>query len=445
MLGGYCRRIPLASENELGVDAGVAITLTVGRRTNMRELGKLSAPRIAKLSKPGRYGDGNGLYLQISNWKTKSWCLRYQLAGRSREMGLGSVADISLKDAREKARAVRGQLIDGDDPIDARKAKRQALRAERAKRVTFKEAAAKYIASHKAGCRSAKHADQWTATLVTYAYPVIGNLGVADIDTGHITRILEPIWGAKTDTASRIRGRIENILDWAKARHFRQGDNPARWKGHMENLLPAKAKVSKVRHQPAMSFSDVPTFMDELKRRESISARALEFTILTAARTNESIGAKWEELDLKAGIWTVPGERMKAGREHRVPLSTRAIAILAKLPREKGSLFVFPGGKARKPLSNMGMLQLLRGMRGKDITVHGFRSSFRDWAGEATNYPRELAEAALGHVLGDKAEAAYRRGDALEKRRKLMEAWARYCAIPVKSFGSNVTSIRRAK
>ncbi|HWY16499.1 MAG TPA: integrase arm-type DNA-binding domain-containing protein [Rhizomicrobium sp.] len=411
----------------------------------MREFGRLAATKVAALKKPGRYGDGNGLYLQVSQWQTKSWLLRYQLAGRSREMGLGSLTDVSLKEARDKARVARSMLIDGDDPIDARDAKKQALRAESAKRITFKEAAGKYIAAHRAGWRNGKHAAQWTSTLTTYAYPVIGNLGVADIGTGHIVKILEAIWSTKTDTAARLRGRIENILDWATARHFRDGDNPARWKGHVESLLPAKSKVRQVRHQPAMPFEEVPAFVGELRLRDGISARALEFTILTAARTSEAINAAWTEIDLNAGIWTVPAERMKAGREHRVPLSVRATAILSAMPREKGSPFVFPGGKARKPLSNMAMLELVRGMREGDLTVHGFRSSFRDWAGEATNYPRELAEAALGHVIGDAAEQAYRRGDALEKRRKLMEAWARHCASPAKGKADNVTPIRKAR
>jgi integrase len=410
----------------------------------MRELGKLTASQIAKLNKPGRYGDGNGLYLQISHWQTKSWCLRYQLGGRSRDMGLGAVSDVTLAEARDKARAARRMLIDGDDPIDARQAKKQAIAAELAKRVTFREAAQKYIESHKAGWRNEKHAAQWTATLSTYAYPVIGSLNVAAVDTAHITKILEPIWATKTDTASRVRGRIENVLDWARARHYRSGENPARWKGHMENLLPAKSKVRKVRHQPALPFGQMGGFIEDLQLRKGVSARALEFTILTAARTGEAINATWDEIDLKAGTWTVPAERMKAGREHRVPLSSKALALLKGLPKEKGSKFVFPGAKARLPISNMAMLELLRDMTDGELTVHGFRSSFRDWAGEATNYPRELAEAALGHVLGDQAEQAYRRGDALEKRRKLMEAWTRYCATPSKGRAGNVVSLRAA-
>jgi integrase len=356
-------------------------------------------------------------------------------------MGLGSLADVSLKAAREKARAARSLMIDGTDPIDARKARKQALRAESAKRIPFKEAAEKYIESHKAGWKSEKHAAQWTATLTTYAYPVIGNLAVSEIETGHIVKILEPIWATTTDTASRLRGRIENVLDWAKARHYRQGENPARWKGHMENLLPAKGQVRKVRHQPAMAFSDLPGFMEELRGRAGQSARALELTILTAARTSEIVNARWDEFDLKDALWIVPDERMKAGQEHRVPLSDRAVAILKGLPRVKGSPFLFPGRTSKKSLSNMAMLELLRGMM-DGLTVHGFRSSFRDWAGENTNFAREVIEQAMAHRLKDKAEAAYRRGDALEKRRKLMQAWSRYCAAP--PAGSNVSPLRRA-
>jgi integrase len=420
-----------------------------------RKREKLTAQKVENLSQPGRYGDGGGLYLQVSSWKnarderqiSKSWIFRYQLNHRSHDMGLGGFPTISLAKARAEAAQAKAMMLGVSpvDPLAARNAKKAAERTEAAKRITFREAAEKYIDSHKAGWRNEKHAAQWPATLSTYAYPVIGNLNVADIDTGHVAKILEPIWKTKTPTAATLRGRIEAVLDWAKARHYRAGDNPARWKGHLDNLLPAKAKVHKVRHQPAMPFADVPAFMEELRDRDSISARALEITILTAARTNEVVGAKWDEFDLKAGIWIVPGERMKAGREHRVPLTDRIVTILKKLPREKNSLFVFPGGKARKPLSNMAMLELLRGMRGRNLTVHGFRSSFRDWCGEQTNYAREVAEAALGHVLGDKVETAYRRGDALEKRRKLMDAWARYCATPIKTTGSNVMPIRRAR
>jgi len=394
-------------------------------------LGKLTAVRVAKLSEPGRYGDGNGLHLQISRWGTKAWIFRYQLNGRSREMGLGSLEYISLKEARDKVRLARGLLVDGIDPIDARDSKKRVSQAESAKRVTFREAGERYIESHRPGWRNKKHAAQWAATLETYAYPVIGDLSVADIDTGHVIKILEPIWASKTDTASRLRGRMEKILDWAKARHYRKGENPGRWKGHLENLLPAKSKVHKVKHREAMPFSDVPAFTAELRLKEGISIRALEFTILNAVRTGETIKAKWDEFDLFARIWTIPAERTKSGRQHRVPLSERAVTILSELRREVGSPFAFPGAKMGKPLSQAAMLEVLRGMRGYGLTVHGFRSSFRDWVGEATSFPSEVAEVALGHVVEGKTESAYRRGDALEKRRKLMQAWSRYCAAPL--------------
>jgi integrase len=408
----------------------------------MRELGRLSAVRVAALEEPGRYPDGNGLYLQVSKWNTKSWMLRYQLAGRSREMGLGPLTDVSLKQARDKARAARLLLIDGMDPIEARAGKKAALRAEVAKRITFKQASEKYIEAHRAGWRNAKHGDQWEATLITYAYPVIGNLNVAHIETSHVIKILEPIWATKTDTASRVRGRMEAILDWARVRHYREGDNPARWRGHLQSLLPAKGKVKKVRHQAAMAFAEVPAFMEDLRGRDSLSMRALELTILTAARTSEVLLARWEEFDLGTGVWTIPGERTKSGREHRVPLSRRALEIVQAIPKIRGTSFVFPGQKAGAALSNMAMLQALRGMKGDGLTVHGFRSSFRDWAGEVSTFPRELAEAALGHIVGDKAEQAYRRGDALEKRRRMMEAWAQYCAKP--KTDATVTQLRKA-
>lgn len=410
----------------------------------MRDLGRLTATKIAKLSKPGRYADGGSLYLQIAKGGSKSWILRYQLAGRVHDMGLGGFPAIGLADAREKARKARSLLIDGDDPLTMRREKKDAHRGEMAKRISFKEAAEKYIAAHKPGWKNGKHADQWTATLQTYAFPVVGSLSVAAVDTGHVMRVLEPIWKEKgIETASRLRGRIEAVLDWAKARHYRSGDNPARWRGHLDKLLPKKTKVRKVRHQPAMDFTDVPAFMTELQSQNSVSARALEFTILTAVRTGEAINARKDEINLHTKVWTIPEERTKANREHRVPLSERAVALLKALPREKDSDWVFLGGRARKPLSNMAMLELLRQMR-PGLTVHGFRSSFRDWCAEQTNFPREVAETALGHVLGDKTEAAYRRGDALEKRRRLMQAWAGFCSGPAKVAGSNVRSIGSA-
>lgn len=411
----------------------------------MRKSNRLTAIHVSKLTKPGRYADGHGLWLQISKWGTKSWVLRFTRDGRARTMGLGPLHTVNLAQARERAKQARQGLTDPInpvDPIDVRKAKRRAAKAEAAKLVTFKEAAELYIKAHAAGWRNSKHSDQWRATLKTYAYPIVGDLSVADIDIGHVTKILEPIWTVKTETASRVRGRIESILDWATVRGHRQGDNPARWRGHLEKVLPAKAKVSKVRHMPAMPYADVPAFMAELRARADISSHALEFTILTACRTAEAVGAAWDEIDFTAKVWTIPGSRTKSGREHRVPLTERALQVLKSVPKETKNRFVFAGTKPGKPLSNMAMLELIRGMRGGGLTVHGFRSSFRDWAAEQTNYPREIAEAALAHVLSDRTEAAYQRGDLLEKRRRLMQAWAGYCTKP-RVTGSNVTEMRR--
>lgn len=411
----------------------------------MRNINKLSAAKVSSLNKPGRYGDGGGLWLQVSEWKpgaiTKAWLFRYMLHGRPREMGLGSLATFSLKEARDRARQCRQMLSDGIDPIETRREQKMAAKREAANRISFKEAAGTYIAAHKAGWRNAKHADQWTATLETYAYPVIGSLAVADVDTGHVMRIVEPIWTQKTETASRVRGRVEAVLDWAAVRGYRQGDNPARWRGHLDKLLPAKTKVRRVRHQPAMPYADVPDFMARLRGRADISAKALEFTILCTVRTSETIKATWDEIDFAAKTWTIPAARIKAERDHRVPLSDRALEILESLPREDGNPHVFIGGRKGKGLSNMAMLELLKGMDGNGFTVHGFRSSFRDWVAEQTGYPRELAEVALAHALKDKTEAAYQRGDLLEKRRRMMEAWAGYCAKPP---AGEVTPMRRA-
>lgn len=396
----------------------------------MRAMHNLTAIKIARLRKPGKYGDGGGLWLQISQSGTKSWGFRFMRDGKARQMGLGPLHTIGLAEAREKARKARALLLDGIDPIVARDAALEAVRAETAKAIMFKDAAERYIAAHRLGWKNAKHAEQWTKTLESYAYPVIGDLGVSAIDTGHVIKIIEPIWAAKTETASRVRGRIESVLDWATVRHFRKGDNPARWKGHLENLLPSKTKVAKVRHHPALAYEELPGFMERLREQGCVSARALEFTILTAARTSEAIGATWGEIDLKSKIWTVPADRIKSDRPHRVPLSARVFEILQDLPREKGNEHLFVGAKKGAGLSNMAMLELLRNMAGNGVTVHGFRSTFRDWAGDRTSFPREVAEAALAHVIGDKTEEAYRRSDALERRRRLMEAWSGFCAAP---------------
>jgi integrase len=391
-------------------------------------LHKLSAVKVARLKVPGMYGDGGGLWLQITPSGNRSWAFRFMLQGKARQMGLGPLHALSLAEAREKARLCRRQLVEGIDPLAARHAAKAAARADLARQRTFHDCAAAFLGSHEAGWKNEKHRTQWTATLKTYAYPLIGELSIARIDTGHVCEILEPIWTAKAETASRVRGRIERVLDWAAARGYRSGDNPARWRGHLDKLLPQRSKVQRVRHHPALPWQELPEFMAALRVNRSISARALEFTILTAARTGEVIGASWQEINLEAALWIVPAERMKPGREHRVPLSPGAIALLAQLPRLKGNDLVFPGSRAKQPLSDMAMLQLLRGMKpGVKLTVHGFRSSFRDWAGDRTNHPRDVVETALAHVIADKTEAAYRRGDALEKRRSLMVEWCNYC------------------
>ncbi|MES0024959.1 MULTISPECIES: integrase arm-type DNA-binding domain-containing protein [unclassified Mesorhizobium] len=412
----------------------------------MAGLNKLSAIKVERIDKVGRYGDGGGLWLQVSKVDknvTKSWLFRYTRNGKARQMGLGSFNTFGLKEARERATKARQAVADGIDPIEARRSQRAAALAEEAKQITFAAAAEHYIKAHKSGWKNDKHADQWTATIETYANPTIGKLPVSLIETAHIIKVLKPIWQSKTETASRVRGRIEKILGWATVSGFRSGDNPARWKGHLSEILPARSKVAKVRHHAALAYADVPAFMARLRALDSISARALEFTVLTAARTGEAIGVRREEVDFKSKLWTVPAERMKADKEHRVPLTDRTVEILQTVPEIEGNPFFFPGARDRQPLSNMAMLGLLKGMDGTaSLTVHGFRSAFRDWCSEQTNYLPELAEAALAHSLKDKTEAAYKRGDALAKRRKLMEAWAGYCArsgsgtvVPIRAKG----------
>lgn len=331
-------------------------------------------------------------------------------------------------------------------PLDVRRSIKQAEALERAKAMTFDQCAEAYIAAHRAGWKNAKHADQWETTLATYASPIFGSLPVADIDTGLVVKALSAIWESKTETATRLRGRIEKILDWATVSKYRQGENPARWRGHLENLLANPNKIAKVEHHPALPWREIGAFMVELRKQVGTAARALEFTILTAARSGEVRGAIWAEIDLDAGLWVVPADRIKMGKEHRVPLSASAIALLNELPRE-GDL-VFPGAKENTALSDMSLTAVLRRMKRTDITVHGFRSTFRDWCAESTNFPREVCEHALAHSLPDKVEAAYRRGDLLDKRVQLMKAWAEYCAkthadASVTSIGSQRKAAKR--
>ncbi len=408
---------------------------------------------VKQVRKPGVLIDGAGLRLRITaNANTgelrKSWVLRVTVKGGPvREIGLGSAHDIQLTEARTRAREARKLARDGVDPVEARDAEvaRRALEAARA--MTFRQCAEALIATHEAGWKNAKHRQQWVNTLKTYVYPVFGDVPVQTIDVSLVMKAIEPIWKTKTETASRVRQRIESVLDWAAVRGYRQGENPARWRGHLERALPARAKVQKVKHHAALPFADLPAFMGELRAMSGDSARALEFAILTATRTNETLKARWSEIDLKTKVWTIPGERMKAGCEHRVPLSAAALAVLEAMGMaHPKSDWVFPTASLRSDreptLSSMALLATLRRMKRADLTAHGFRSTFRDWAGEMTNFPREIAEQALAHALKDKTEAAYRRGDALEKRRRLMDAWGAYCATPAMNCGA-VVAIRR--
>jgi integrase len=395
-----------------------------------REVGKL--PAVALRSLPvGRHSDGGGLYVQVTQnavgGKARSWLFRYSLAGKSREMGLGPLHTLGLAEARAKARELRKQVLDGEDPIATRNTRRQAATVEAATGMTFQACAEAYIAAHQAGWRNPKHRAQWPATLSTYAYPVFGSLPVQSVDVGLVMKALEPIWQVKPETASRVRGRIEAALDWATARGYRQGENPARWRGHLENLLPKKSKMRRVEHHAALPYSEIAEFMAELRKQEGVAALALELTILTAARTGEVLGARWDEINPDGGLWIVPAERMKAGREHRVPLSDAAMKIIEKMASIRLSDYIFPGQRTSRPLSQMAMLMLLRRMGRGDLTAHGFRSTFSDWCAEQTNFPSEVREMALAHTVSDKVEAAYRRGDLFQKRRELAEAWAQYC------------------
>ncbi len=388
---------------------------------------RLTAKAVENQKKPGLYADGGNLHLRIAPGGSKGWIFRFTLAGRTRDAGLGSYPSVSLAEARDEAERLRKQIAAGIDPVEARKSQRAASQAEAERAITFEQCAKAYVASHEAGWKNDKHRAQWHATLKTYVYPIIGRLPVKAVDTSHVMQILEPIWTSKPETASRIRGRIEVILSWAKVRGYRAGENPAQWRGHLDHLLPAKGRVRKVVHHAALPYSEVPAFMKVLRQQVGFSARALEFLILTATRTNETLNASWDEIDWDRGLWTIPGSRMKAGKDHRVPLSSPASTILSEMAELKINEFIFPGAKLGRPLSQMSLLMLLRRMGYGYITTHGFRSSFRDWVAECTTFPGEVAELALAHTMPSAVEAAYRRGDMLEKRRSLVEAWTVYC------------------
>ena len=391
---------------------------------------ELSALEVSRLTKAGNHAVGGvtGLYLYVNEAQGRSWVLRAMIAGQRKHLGLGGYPTVTLAQAREKARAAREQVVGGVDPIHERRATASALRAHQATRRTFKEVATSYVAFQEAAWKNPKHRKQWTSTLEAYAYPVIGQLSVDAITEHHVIAVLEPIWTTKTETASRLRGRIESILDWARVRGHREGENPARWKGHLDKVFPAQGQIQQVRHFKAMSAADTPRFVARLSLESGISALALRFLILTAARSGEVRGAEWEEFDFDQAIWTIPASRMKARRQHRVPLSDPALVLLKEAqarPLPSKTSLVFSNIKGGL-LSDMSLTAVMRRM-GEDAVPHGFRSTFRDWVGEHTDYPSDLAEMALAHVLPNKTEAAYRRGDALEKRRGMMDAWALHC------------------
>lgn len=383
-------------------------------------MGKLTAQKV-KTAKAGKYGDGDGLQLVVVPTGSRKWVLRVMFERRAREFGLGSYPMVSLQEAREKAAELRKLVRSGVDP--------RAARMKETGVPTFETMVEEVVSSLEAGFRNPKHRAQWRSTLATYASS-LNSLKVDAIETSHILSVLKPIWTTKAETASRVRGRIEKVLDAARAKGFRTAENPARWRGHLDHLLPKQQKLARG-HHAAMPYADVPNFLEALRKRDSVASSALEFLILTAARSGEVLGARWDEVDVEARVWTVPASRMKASREHRIPLSGRACTIVKRLSRVKTSELIFPGQMRGKPLSPTALEMVLRRMKIEKVTVHGFRSSFRDWAGNETQFPRELAEQALAHVIGDKAEQAYRRSDALERRRALMVAWERFCAQPV--------------
>jgi integrase len=408
-----------------------------------RAVKRLTAKAVASKTKPGYYNDGAGLYLQVAKGGSKSWIFRYMLDGRAREMGLGSLLAVSLDNARKKAAACRASLDADKDPIEERQEVKRARQLADARALTFDQCAEGYIKAHRAGWKNEKHASQWENTLKTYASPVFGKLPVQDVDEALVMKVLEKIWETKTETATRVRNRIELVLDWAKARKYRTGENPARWRGHLDKLLPKRSKVQPPKPHAALPYTEIGKFMAELRRHSGVAARTLEFVILTAARVNEAVNATWPEVDLKTAVWVVPAGRMKASREHRVPLSGPATTLLeAMKAKHEGGNFIFPGWKIERPVTDAACRKLIRDMGYEHLTIHGFRSTFRDWAAEQTAYPREVAESALAHTISDKTEAAYRRGDLFEKRAKMMTDWARYCAT-IRT--SEVTPLRGRK
>lgn len=401
-------------------------------------MGKLTATMVAAQVRRGdvkAYADGGNLYLRVTAPGSGKWVLRYMRAGRAREMGLGrydgqGAVGLTLAEARDAAQDARRKLLKGIDPIDHRREGTAAARASAAKALTFQQVAEKALAAQEMAWRNDKHRAQWWSTLRTFAFPFLGNVSIAEVGTEQVLSVLQPIWTRIPETASRLRGRIEAVLAYASARGWREGDNPARWRGHLDRLLPSRSKIAKVSHHAALPHAELPAFVTKLRAHEATAARALELTILTATRTSEVLRARWSEFDLEASCWTIPADRMKAEKEHRVPLSQQATEILRGMllvRQDCNDTYVFPGQRRGQPLSQMSMLMLLRRMKRTDLTVHGFRSTFRDWVEEETATPHAVAEAALAHAVGNKVEAAYRRGDLFAKRALLMQQWADFC------------------
>lgn len=387
---------------------------------------EMSPIEVRRLNTPGYHAVGgvSGLLLQVTRTGGRSWILRFRIGDKRRDLGLGPFPDVTLAQAREKARAARDLIAQGLDPVESRREVVADMVAKQAKTLTFDEATKKFMSKKGNEFRNRKHAAQWTRTLETYAGPVIGSLSVSQIELAHIVSVLDPIWTTKTETATRLRGRIEAVLNWATVSGYRTGPNPAQWRGNLDALLAKPGKLKNVQHRRALAIADTPAFLEELRKREGMSARALEFIILTATRSGEVRGAKWPEIDFEAEIWTVPAARMKAGREHLVPLSVDALELLKGLPRHEGCAFVFASPRLGQ-LSDMSISAVMRRME-VDGVPHGFRSTFRDWCSECTNYPHEVAEMALAHTIPNAVERAYRRGNLLEKRRSLMNDWCRF-------------------
>lgn len=414
---------PLQLVSSLFTNDGGSVVLEIEMPKLAQEMGAMA---VSKLTAPGMHFVGmvQGLALHITKPGARSWVLRVVIARKRREMGLGNYPGVTLAQARDKAREARELIRQGVDPIEKLRAAHSAMQAAAAASLTFEQCGLAYVDAHRSSWKSVKHAQQWQNTLAHYAYPAMGSLLVGDVGLPHVLAALQPIWTTKTETATRLRGRIEQVLDWATARGYRDGLNPARWRGHLDKLLPKPGKVAKVEHHPAIPVGDIGAFMGRLRAAEGMGARALEFVILTAARSGEVRGAVWSEIDRQAKMWTIPAARMKAGKEHRVPLSEAALTLLEALPKVAANQLVFPAPRGGV-LSDMTLTAVLRRM-GLGAVPHGFRSTFRDWAAERTNYPRDVAEMALAHTIGDKVEAAYRRGDLYEKRGRMMAEWAAF-------------------